>query len=355
MNTSYTLMYEWIQETLFIIKTYQQHNAPESDARSFLSSFYHSQDGAAFQKHLTLALPQPDLLQEDDGIAYILRFSKVYDCLGDEASKTRLLWLLRFRICWMLTGSLVAAQKMCPYPMECKINYAKALMLQKRHVHDGTEWNDGIYRVSANRHELFLTWCAETYIYPGKTVFHENNVIIDAGAYQGETAVWYAKMINRKGKIYAIDVYEPHIENIYQNASENHLEAVITPVYRGLWHEHTIGGIAKHGEDTNSMYCSTEATLISVPFISLDQLVAELSISRIDHIKMDIEGSEVNALTGATKTIRRYRPQLSVAAYHSFFAMFTIIEMILGMDQRYEVYIAHKLPMPFDTTIFAIP
>jgi hypothetical protein len=44
--------------------------------------------------------------------------------------------------------------------------------------------------------------------------------------------------------------------------------------------------------------------------------VAELHLSRVDYIKMDIEGAEREALRGAEETLRKYRPRLMLDAYH---------------------------------------
>ncbi len=42
----------------------------------------------------------------------------------------------------------------------------------------------------------------------------------------------------------------------------------------------------------------------------------ELGLPRVDYIKMDIEGSEREALKGAQGTLRKYRPRLMIDAYH---------------------------------------
>jgi len=43
---------------------------------------------------------------------------------------------------------------------------------------------------------------------------------------------------------------------------------------------------------------------------SVDKLVDSLGLPRLDWIKIDIEGAEVEALKGAMKTLLRYRPTL---------------------------------------------
>ena len=54
----------------------------------------------------------------------------------------------------------------------------------------------------------------------------------------------------------------------------------------------------------------------SVPLTTIDKIVADLALPRVDFIKMDIEGAERNALAGAADALRRFRPRMAIAAYH---------------------------------------
>ena len=49
---------------------------------------------------------------------------------------------------------------------------------------------------------------------------------------------------------------------------------------------------------------------------TIDNMVRELHLSRVDVIKMDIEGAETRALAGAADTIRRMHPMLAIALEH---------------------------------------
>jgi len=53
-----------------------------------------------------------------------------------------------------------------------------------------------------------------------------------------------------------------------------------------------------------------------VPLTTIDNLVSELKLERVDFIKMDIEGAERRAIAGARGTLAKYRPRLAIAAYH---------------------------------------
>lgn len=49
---------------------------------------------------------------------------------------------------------------------------------------------------------------------------------------------------------------------------------------------------------------------------TIDKLVAELKLDRVDFIKMDIEGAEGKALVGGRATLARFHPRMALAAYH---------------------------------------
>jgi len=53
-----------------------------------------------------------------------------------------------------------------------------------------------------------------------------------------------------------------------------------------------------------------------IPLTSIDKLASELQLPKVDYIKMDIEGAEQRAITGARKVLERFHPRLSLSAYH---------------------------------------
>jgi FkbM family methyltransferase len=56
---------------------------------------------------------------------------------------------------------------------------------------------------------------------------------------------------------------------------------------------------------------------ITIEVTTIDSLVKELGLRRVDFVKMDIEGAEERALRGARETIRNYRPRLGVGTEHT--------------------------------------
>lgn len=54
----------------------------------------------------------------------------------------------------------------------------------------------------------------------------------------------------------------------------------------------------------------------NVNVTTIDQFVQKENLERVDYIKADIEGSERNMLWGASDTIKRFHPRLSICTYH---------------------------------------
>lgn len=65
--------------------------------------------------------------------------------------------------------------------------------------------------------------------------------------------------------------------------------------------------LPKSSEDQGQVYESTE-----IQIIKFDDFAAEENLSKIDLIKIDVEGYELNVLKGAANSIRKYKPVLFI-------------------------------------------
>ena len=70
---------------------------------------------------------------------------------------------------------------------------------------------------------------------------------------------------------------------------------------------------------------------------------------------MDIGGSELAAIAIASDTIRRYRPQLAIAAYHLLSDFWKIPEAVLSIYPKYSLQLRHYTEGIFETVIYFIP
>jgi FkbM family methyltransferase len=72
--------------------------------------------------------------------------------------------------------------------------------------------------------------------------------------------------------------------------------------------------------------CQETFNLVASETKSVDQLVRELNIPRVDFVKIDVEGAELDVLAGANETISRFRPKV-IMEFNSY-ALVHIREII---------------------------
>jgi hypothetical protein len=67
---------------------------------------------------------------------------------------------------------------------------------------------------------------------------------------------------------------------------------------------------------SNSFVSDQGGAKMQLSVTTIDTLVKELHLPRVDYVKMDIEGSEREALRGAHNTLRTFKPRLMLDMYH---------------------------------------
>jgi hypothetical protein len=69
---------------------------------------------------------------------------------------------------------------------------------------------------------------------------------------------------------------------------------------------------------------------------------------------MDLEGAEVQALTGAQATIEQFKPKLAICAYHKGDDLFMIPQTINAILPGYHFYLDHYTIHREETVLYAI-
>ena len=70
--------------------------------------------------------------------------------------------------------------------------------------------------------------------------------------------------------------------------------------------------------------------------VMLDSYVREKNLPRVDFIKLDVEGSELDVLKGATISISCWKPRLAISAYHKLDDLWTLMNFIKSIRPDYE-------------------
>jgi len=70
-------------------------------------------------------------------------------------------------------------------------------------------------------------------------------------------------------------------------------------------------------------------------------------------VKMDIEGSEYNAIIGAKETIYKNSPKLAISVYHRRNDLFTLPLLIHEIEPKYRLYLRHHSNSFRETLLYA--
>ena len=74
----------------------------------------------------------------------------------------------------------------------------------------------------------------------------------------------------------------------------------------------------------------------TVQITSIDSYVLEKALPRVDFIKLDVEGAELDTLKGAATVIARYKPILALSAYHKWDDFWTLMNFVKSIRPDYE-------------------
>jgi FkbM family methyltransferase len=192
----------------------------------------------------------------------------------------------------------------------------------------------------------------QQYLHPS-FYFDVGSVIIDAGIFDElSPTIRFSHLAGQEGRVVAL---EPLAEqcNIAQQRLINFENVTILPV--GL-HEKTFDTWF-HVKGAGSRIAkkrSNDSNIIQVPMTTLDSLVEERNLSRIDLIKLDIEKSELPALRGARNVLERFKPNLAICLYHGYDVdVLNIFEFINNLQLGYKFYLGAHSAGRFDFVLYA--
>ena len=89
--------------------------------------------------------------------------------------------------------------------------------------------------------------------------------------------------------------------------------------------------------------------------IEVDRLEDMISEDEpITFIKMDLEGAEYEALIGAKKIIKKWKPKLAISLYHKPEDVWELPSLILDMNPSYSLYLSHYSIATAETVLYAL-
>lgn len=201
------------------------------------------------------------------------------------------------------------------------------------------------FKISGKLNYLIPSFSDKDEVYSDILKLTKNDVIADLGAYNGDTV---AEFLNATGgcvkKIFALEPDRKNFAKLQRNTEKyNFVESFNVAAYsedRVLFFKKTAGRqskIADKGEEVKA--------------VKIDSLIKE----KISLLKMDIEGSELEAIEGAKETILSRKPKLYICAYHRNEDMFSIPLAIKRIRPDYKFYFRqHKYIPAWESNFYCI-
>jgi FkbM family methyltransferase len=183
----------------------------------------------------------------------------------------------------------------------------------------------------------------------------EGDVVIDAGACWGEASLYFSYLSAPNGRVLSIEFLPSNLD-IFKNNLELNTELAkrIEIIPKAVWSESNLDlDFQDNGPGTTLIASKVVKKGGKTETITIDKLVMDKDLPRVDFIKMDIEGAELFALKGAEKTIKKYHPGLAISIYHSLDDFLDIPEYIQSLKMGYKFFIRHFTIHAEETILFA--
>lgn len=169
------------------------------------------------------------------------------------------------------------------------------------------------------------------------------DIVLDAGLFDSTVLRKFALQIGSTGHVYGFEPEPANYEFVKNSLRIYGDPGNITLLRKGLYSRCGEMGISADGP-SGSLISADEKSASLCKVVDVDSFAEEYSLPRIDLIKMDIEGAEMDALTGAEKSIRKWKPKLQICAYHHINDIIDIYDCIKGIEPEYKFYFTAHAP-----------
>jgi len=138
------------------------------------------------------------------------------------------------------------------------------------------------------------------------------DTFIDVGAHKGKYALRIARKVGHNGRVIALEPDPRNYEALLRSIVSNNFRNVI-PLKIAAYGK--AGKIMLSLCPFNSQLSSVEINWgdkVEVEAYPLDDIINQLRLTRVDYVKIDVEGAECEVLQGLEKTLRSMSPKIVI-------------------------------------------
>jgi FkbM family methyltransferase len=169
-------------------------------------------------------------------------------------------------------------------------------------------------------------------------VVSKGMVVLDVGSNIGYYAVHEAALVGPKGMVVAVEP-QPHaygalLASLKANGFEN-IVAVRRAVSRARGSlEFAISSFSNWSRVNAGRRDADVVEEIDVEASTIDDLVSELGLRRLDLVRMDVEGYEEEVIEGMREAIDRFRPVICMELHVGYLGLERSIALLAGLMKR---------------------
>lgn len=143
------------------------------------------------------------------------------------------------------------------------------------------------------------------------------DMVIDGGANVGVLSLLFSKKVQNDGHVYCFEPDKFNIEKLNSNFTLNNPLENYSIHSKLMWNEEAEVDFQESGTVASSaLWFSGTDAIVKKKTTTLDAWDKINQIQRLDFIKMDIEGAEIQAIKGCKEIIEKYTPNFAIASYH---------------------------------------
>jgi FkbM family methyltransferase len=264
------------------------------------------------------------------------KLNQVFCLLADEKSKKIYYDVIKYRLTYWLARTEPILSPSC-------------ILNEPRYPIPKLKGNKDIVKTS-----IKYVYFRSQYEIPGIVELNKGDTVIDAGAFYGDSALYFDSAVCPDGLVYAFEPNKNIAKILKENIQLNNRKNIVI-IEKGLSDK------SYHATLTNKEECSeildvapidNSENYIDIETTTIDEFVEKNKIAKLNFIKMDIEGHEENAIRGAKNAITQYRPKLAISIYHKYFDVCELPLLIHKINPNYKFYVRHTTNIWSETVLF---
>lgn len=177
-------------------------------------------------------------------------------------------------------------------------------------------------------------------------------VAFDCGSCVGEFTKIFASLVGLDGTVVAFDPVPLHSKYLAEQFVDQDTFSIVKPIIAAVGDRnvHFHGTIKDVKDISPGGLCVTDFDMVTI-----DSFLENSDVKRVDYIKMDIEGAELDALRGAGDALSSFSPKLAISIYHKISDLWEIPSYIKECNPNYKLYFDHHNPIEWEAVLYAHP